>query len=89
MSLYKRVNETTHCETGFNKLYTETVIDMLNDAKESFPIKPRILKILVDRIERGDKIGELHVLDENQIVEWFIKNFVIDFISKQGEKTKC
>ena len=83
MSLYKRVNETTHCEIGYNKLYTSTVIDMLDDAKESFPIKPSILKILIDRLERGEKIGELHVLDENQVFEWFVKNFIIEIRGKE------
>jgi len=79
---FDKVEESTHCETGFSKLYTDTVLEMLIDAKESFPIGKRSLKILTEQMQRGKKIGKLYGFNTNEMVEWFIKNFVSDIPDK-------
>ena len=33
---HKRLSDVVHCETGFNKIYFETAIDIVDEAKEEF-----------------------------------------------------
>jgi hypothetical protein len=67
--LYERINEIEHFETGYSKLYTYSVIDMLNEAKKDFPKQPQGI---IDGMPRIRRISKPKTKDYEQ---WFNKYF--------------
>jgi hypothetical protein len=67
--LYERINEIEHFETGYSKLYTYSVIDMLNEAKKDIP-----KTIPIELINFGDK-AITYSSDVNEWIKWAIKWF--------------
>jgi hypothetical protein len=46
--LFERIEETTHCETGFEKVYTSTMIDLINEAKRDY--LKRVYRLTDDKL---------------------------------------
>lgn len=49
----------------------DTII-RVQELVSQFPIRVDVLKNIESRLEKGEHIGKLYVLDENKVVEWFI-----------------
>ena len=45
--LGKRLSEVVHCETGFNKIYFESALDILDEANKEFPTTEQAREFLL------------------------------------------
>lgn len=89
--LFERLNDITHCETGFDKCYTSSVVDMLNDAKEDFPNLKSVEKKLTPEMIKyhRDREHALYMLLALERGEWAKRWLGLTFVTEQTkEQTK-